>query len=161
MNSLWRVWKDDYLLNLRERAQTHVKGPRIQAAEEPRVGSVVLLKEDLPRGVWKMRKITELMSSSDGKFWAAKVLLPTKKVLKRPQNLLYPLECGSVQEIERAQDGEQLKETVDVTSTTLRPARAAATRAQKQIQRLLYSEIGTFSWLESVAEFPRTAGTRN
>ena len=53
LNSLWRVWKDEYLLNLRERAQTHVKGPRFQAAEEPRVGSVVLLEEDLPRGVWK------------------------------------------------------------------------------------------------------------
>ena len=35
LNSLWKVWKDDYLLNLRERRQTHVKGPRIQAGEEP------------------------------------------------------------------------------------------------------------------------------
>ena len=100
------------------------------------------------------------MSSSDGKLRAAKVLLPTKKVLKRPLNLLYPLECGSVQEIERTQDGEQLKET-EVTSTTLHPTRAAATRARTQIQRLLSSEIGTFSWLGSVAEFPRTAGTGN
>ena len=155
LNSLWRVWKDDYLLNLRERGQTHVKGPRIQAAEEPRVGNVVLLKEDLPRGVWKMAKITELISSSDGKFRAAKVLLPTKKVLKRPLNLLYPLECGSVQEIEATQDGEQLEETVEDTSITLRPTRAAATRARKQMQRLLSSEIGTFSWLGSVVEFPR------
>ena len=64
-------------------------------------------------------------------FWAAKVLLPTKKVLKRPLNLLYPLECGSVQEIETTQDGEQLDETVEDTSTTLRPTRAAATRARK------------------------------
>ena len=92
-----------------------------------------------------MGKIAGLMSSSDGKFRAAKVFLPTKKVLKRPLNLLYPLECGSVQEIERSQDGEQLKETVEVTSTTLRPTRAAATRARTQIQRLLSSEIGTFS----------------
>ena len=155
LNSLWQVWKDDYLLNLRERSQTHVKGPRIQAAEEPKVGSVVLLKEDLPRGVWKMGKITELISSSDGKFRTAKVLLPTKKVLKRPLNLLYPLECGSVQEIETTQNGGQLKQTVEDTSTTLRPTRAAATRAREQMQRLLSSEIGTFSWLGSVVEFPR------
>ena len=107
--ALWQVWKDDYLLNLRERSQTHVKGPQIQAAEEPKVGSVVLLKEDLPLGVWKMGKITELISSSDGKFRTAKVLLPTKKVLKRPLNLLYPLECGSFQEIETTQNGGQLK----------------------------------------------------
>ena len=119
------------------------------------MGSVVLLKEDLPRGVWKMGKITELISSSDGKFLAAKVLLPTKKVLKRPLKLLYPLECSRVQEIEATQDGEQLEETVEDTSTTLRRTRAAATRARKQMQRFLSSEIGTFSWLGSVAEFPR------
>lgn len=117
--------------------------------------SVVLLKEDLPRGVWKMGKITELISSSDGKFRAAKVLLRTKKVLKRPLNLLYPLECCSVQEIEMTQDGEQLEETVEDTSTTLRPTRAAATSARKKMQRLLSSDIGTFSWLGSVAEFLR------
>ena len=57
LSSLWRVWKDDYLLNLRERAQTHVKGPRIQAAEEPRVGSGVLLKEDYHVGSGKWEKL--------------------------------------------------------------------------------------------------------
>ena len=93
------------------------------------MSSELLLKEDLPRGVCKMGKITELISSSNGKLRAGKVLLPTKKVLKRPLNLLYPLECGSVQEIERTQDGEQLKETVKVTSSTLRPTQTAATRA--------------------------------
>ena len=102
-----------------------------------------------------MGKITQLISSIDGKFRAAKVLLPTKGVLKRPQNLLYSLECGSVQEIKSTQNGEPLKETVEVTSTTLRPTRAAATRARKQMQILLSSEIGTFSWLGIVAEFPR------
>ena len=45
LNSLWKVWKGDYLLNLRKRRQTHVKGPRIQAAEEPKVGSIVLLRK--------------------------------------------------------------------------------------------------------------------
>ena len=42
LNSLWKVWKDDYLLNLRERRQIHVKGRGIQATEEPKVGSIVL-----------------------------------------------------------------------------------------------------------------------
>ena len=93
------------------------------------MGSVVLLKEDLMHAVWKMGKITELISSSDRKFQAVKVLLLTKKVLKRPLNLLYSLECGSVQEIETTQNGELLKETVEVTSSTLHPTRAGATRA--------------------------------
>ena len=56
------------------------------------------------------------------------------------------------------QDGEQLKETEEITSNTLRLTRAAAIRAREQIQRLLSSEIGTFSWLGSVAEFPQRTG---
>ena len=81
-----------------------------------------------------MAKITELISSSDGKIRAAKVLLPTKKVLNRPLNLLYPLECDSGRE-----------KTEEITSNTLRPTRAAAIRAREQMQKLLSSEIGTFS----------------
>ena len=115
----------------------------------------MLLKEDLPTGAWKMGKITALISSNEGKIWAAKVLLPTKKVLKRPLNLLYPLKCDSGREIEMTQDGEQLKESEEITSSTLRPTRAAATRARGQMQRLLSSDKGSFSWLGSVAEFPR------
>lgn len=59
--------------------------------QKPKLGSIVLLKDDLPRGAWKMEKFTALISSNEGKIWAAKVLLPTKKVLKGPLNLLYPL----------------------------------------------------------------------
>ena len=113
------------------------------------------MKEDLPRGVWKMEKIRELISSSDGKIRVAKVFLPTKKVLKRPLNLLYPFECDTGRETEMTQDREQLNESEEITSSTLRSTRAAATRAREQMQRLLSSERGTFSWLESVAEFPR------
>ena len=68
-------------------------------------------------GSGKWQKITELISSNDGKIRAAKVLLPTKKVLNRPLNLLYPLECDSGREIEMTQDGEQLKDTEEITST--------------------------------------------
>ena len=143
LNSLWKVWKDDYLVNLRERRQAQVKGPRIQAAEEPKVGSVWLLKEDLPRGVWKMAKITELISSNDGKIREDKVLLLTKKVLNSPLALLYPLECDSGREIEMTLDGRQLKETEEITWNTLRPTRAAAIKAREQMQKLLSSKIET------------------
>ena len=102
-----------------------------------------------------MGKIRELISSTDGKIRLVKVLLPTKKVLKGPLNLLHPFECNSGRETEMTQDGEQLKESEEITSRTLRPTRAPATRAREQMQRLLSSEIGTFSWLGSVAEFPR------
>ena len=88
---------------------------------------MVLLKDDLPRGVWRMGKISELIPSQDGKFRAAKVFLPTKKVLKRPLNLLYPLECSNSQEVEQ---DEQLRETEQDTTPRLRPTRAAANRGR-------------------------------
>ena len=105
-----------------------------------------------------MAKISELISSNDGKIRAAKVLLPTKKVLNRHLNLLYQLECDSGRELEITQDGEQLKETEEITSNTLRPTRAVAIRAREQIQRPLSSEKGSFSWLGSVEEFPQRTG---
>ena len=107
-------------------------------------------------GKWK--KITELISSNDEKIRPAKVLLPTKKVLNRPLNLLYPLECDSGRETEMTQNEEQLKETEEITSNTLRPTRAAAIRAREQMQKLLSSETGTFSWRASVTEFPQRTG---
>ena len=56
------------------------------------------------------------------------------------------------------QDGEQLKETEKIISNTLRPTRAAAIRAREQMQKLLSSEMGTFSWLGSVAQFTQRTG---
>ena len=52
------------------------------------------------------------------------------------------------------QDGEQLKGTEEIISNTLRPTRGTAIRAREQMQKLLSSEIGTFSSLGSAAEFP-------
>ena len=120
----------------------------------------MLIKEDLPPGVWKLAKITELISSNDGKIRAAKVLLLTRKLLNRPLNLLYPLECDSGRDIEMTKDGEQLKEIEEITSNTLRPTRVAAIRAREEMQKLLSSEIGTFSCLGSVAKFPQRTGNK-
>ena len=92
LESFWKIWKSDYLLSLRERLKLKLKSPRIEANERPRIGDIVQLKEDLPRGSWKLGKIVELITSNDGNIRAAKVLLPTKNVVNRSLNLLYPLE---------------------------------------------------------------------
>ena len=42
--------ENDYLLNLRERTQMKLKGPHGFPPGFPRVGDVVLMKENLPRG---------------------------------------------------------------------------------------------------------------
>ena len=81
LTSFWQAWHDEYLLSLRERTQTHLKERRVWAKQSPRVGHVVLIKENLPRGTWRIGKTIELVSSQDGETRAAKILLPSKKIL--------------------------------------------------------------------------------
>ena len=93
LESFWKLWQSDYLLSLRERSTLKLKSPRIESKETPQIGDIAQLKEDLPRGSWKLGKIVELITSNDGNIRAAKVLLSTKNVVSRPLNLLCPLEC--------------------------------------------------------------------
>ena len=59
----WQLWRDDYLLNLRERTQTKLKSPRVQTSPTAKVGHIVLMKDNLPRGCWRIGRITELIRS--------------------------------------------------------------------------------------------------
>ena len=54
----------------------------------------MLLKDNVPRGSWKLARIEELISSKDGKVRSARVTLPTKRILSCPLSLLYPLETS-------------------------------------------------------------------
>ena len=94
LNTFWNLWRNDYLTSLRERAPYH-KLSRGQIHAHPRVGQVVLIKEDnMPRGVWKIGRIDGLCNSCDGKVWAAEVCLPNGQHIKRAINHLYPLEVA-------------------------------------------------------------------
>ena len=92
LDAAWKIWKDDYLLSLRERYQKYVKSPRVKATSFPTKNQVVHVKDKLPRGAWKMGRITELITGRDGEVRAAKVLLPSGCTVNRPLNCLYPLE---------------------------------------------------------------------
>ena len=54
LDMFWKLWFDECVLSLRERTQRHFKAPRIQSSTQPTKGDVVLLKESLPRGTWKL-----------------------------------------------------------------------------------------------------------
>ena len=82
------------LHSLPERTQSHHRKPRVHIHRTPQAGEVVLLKDNMPRGSWKLARIVELISSKDGKVRSARVMLPTKRILSCPLSLLYPLETS-------------------------------------------------------------------
>lgn len=53
----------------------------------------MLIKDDLPRGKWKIGKILELNRGKDQEIRSAKLLTSSNKMLHRALNQLYPMEC--------------------------------------------------------------------
>ena len=88
LDAFWKAWRNDYLLSLRERMAYKLKEGRIQHNREPQIGDIILVKDDLPRGSWKIGRICKLRTSQDGQIRSGRVLLPNKKTLNRPLNLL-------------------------------------------------------------------------
>ena len=91
LNNLQKIWYNEYILSLRERYQSKLKVERVQSHVTPKIGQIVLLKEDLPRGAWRMEKITKLIKSQDKGIRAVKVSLPTGNEVNRSINHLYLL----------------------------------------------------------------------
>jgi hypothetical protein len=90
LDSFWKLWRNDYLLSLRERTQSRLNCGRIQSATTPFVGDVIHIEEDFPRACWKLGKIIELPTSFDGEIRSAKIRLSSGQVIGRLLNLLYP-----------------------------------------------------------------------
>ncbi|VDI44461.1 Hypothetical predicted protein [Mytilus galloprovincialis] len=130
----WKVWRDDYLLSIRERTTVKLKEKRVRSNQYPQIGDIVLIKDNLPRGMWKIGKIINLSKSSDEQCRSAKVLLPSKKTLNRTLNFLYPLEChdDNVEQTDNVNNVEQNSKCETQTSST-RPQRRAATQAKQKI----------------------------
>ena len=124
LSDFWRIWREDYLLNLRERTQTKMKSGRIVSTCEPNTGDIVLVKEDLPRTCWKIGKIAAVIQSSDGHKRSADVRMPSGRILRRPLTLLYPIEVSG-----QEQGTNEKEMTTDVPMNQRPPQRVAAKKA--------------------------------
>ena len=92
LDMFWKVWKDEYLLSLRERIPLYHRGSN-ESHRLPKTGDVVLVKdENLPRAAWKLGKILNLIQGRDGKVRSAEVMLSGYTKISRAINHLYPLE---------------------------------------------------------------------
>ena len=141
LDRFWKIWRDDYLLSLRERTQTKLKEGKKKSQYIAQVGDVVLIKDDLPRGNWRLGRITDLIKSYDNHTRAAKVLLPTNRVINRPLNLLYPVECPSEMNRDNyRQDDKNIPTSDQPTDEKTRrkpPTRDAAQSAMRKIKEQL------------------------
>jgi hypothetical protein len=89
----WEMWKKSYLTSLREKYANMVQ--RNPSALVPTVGSVVQIKDKMPRGQWRLGKVEKLNPSRDNKVRSVVLRLANGRSITRPIKLLYPLEMGS------------------------------------------------------------------
>ena len=113
LNKLWKRWKKEYLIWLRDRSQWTMKGSRLQTKREPKVGEIVILEEEfVPRNFWKIVKIVELLDTKDGRCVRnVKILLPNGSIISRPINKLYPLELNIENKENKIKD-EKIQEKI-------------------------------------------------
>lgn len=57
--------KSGEMLSLQKRTKTALKARKTQSHFSPS-GTVVLVKEDIPRGYWRLEKVILLVTSHDG-----------------------------------------------------------------------------------------------
>ncbi|XP_031355027.1 uncharacterized protein LOC116179379 [Photinus pyralis] len=93
----WKVWSNNYLQQSRLFHNQHqVQSKKIE------VGDVALLHDDnVPRLLWKLVRIMKLFHGRDGRVRACEVKTADQTVLRRPIQLLFPLEItGAGEDVE-------------------------------------------------------------
>ncbi|CAJ0602703.1 unnamed protein product [Cylicocyclus nassatus] len=90
-NKSWNLWRTQYLSALREKHKSQVGHNK--SISHPQKNDCVLITDPVqPRHSWRMGRITELLKSKGGQEREAVVILPSRKHIRRPVNLLVPLE---------------------------------------------------------------------
>ena len=136
LDQFWTSWRNDYLLNLRESQTSQHKQPRVNNCS-PKIGDVVLVKDDLPRGFWRLGRLTSVQKSADGLVRSATVTTADKKELKRPISLLYPIEFSQdLPKPDLKSSKPDLKPTKPDCNDHQRPQRKAAQKCLRMVQGL-------------------------
>lgn len=151
LNHFWNRWRREYLSELREvhsnTAKKHPNSDNSQIA----IGDIVIVHDDhLPRGLWKLGSIQEVMVGQDGLIRGAVVRVASRDrqhlYLRRPIQLLYPLEvrCKQPSSIPESQVRIPPEEVIPDGNEQLRPnsrpKRAASKRAE-ELRKIWINEL--------------------
>lgn len=94
-DAYWEVFKEEFLLSLREYQTMLRNGNQQRLQTVPKMGDVAFVKEiDLRQGEWKMAPVEAVNKRCDGYVRSVTVILPNHKRIERSLSLLYSLECG-------------------------------------------------------------------
>ena len=99
VNHFWNRWEKEYLQELCNARRYPSKRQQFSAVQEGRHNCVQ--DPDLPRGFWKVARVTRLLTGKDGQHRGAVLRVAARgeqeTTLQRPLQLLYPLEinCSS------------------------------------------------------------------
>ncbi|WKY15695.1 hypothetical protein Q1695_000859 [Nippostrongylus brasiliensis] len=120
----WTIWKNEYLMELRNRHKMAGKISRT-SNHPPTVGEVVLMDDDsqLPRGQWPMAVILDLVTSRDSEVRSAMLQTSSGKIVQRPVNRLIPLEIKASVESPSTSDTDLLATQETEARTTTKPGR--------------------------------------
>ena len=91
VNHFWERWRKEYLTSLREYQKIVQPNDNLPMIK---IGDIVIVHEkSQPRAIWRMGKIEEVIKGIDGHIRGAVVRISkTNSLIKRPINLLYPIE---------------------------------------------------------------------
>ena len=97
LDRFWTRWRQEYLLELRE-SHRRLEGRR---PDKVNVRDVVIIYDDIPRGLWKLGVIEKTIMGRDREIRGAIVRVgsgsQSSSFLRRPIQRLYPLELRSVE----------------------------------------------------------------
>ena len=147
LNHFWKRWRSEYLNELRESHRYSAK--KTPARSSVSKGDVVIVHDDtLPRGLWKLGRIQEVLTGPDQQPRAALVRVASRDrqhvLLRRPLQLLYPLEIHEAKMPETDSEAELTHRPVSAQVDTCdaptheeperRPVRVAAKRATEKMR---------------------------
>ena len=143
LNHFWRRWRS---------REGHSHGAKNVRNTHIAAGEVVIVHDDsLPRGLWKLGQIQKVIPGADGLPCSALVRVASRDrqhaLLKRPVQLLYPLEISQPEHLDHTSGGttsaqpqpdktpetrEPVTEPLETCEPVRRPVRAAATKAAER-----------------------------
>lgn len=91
LDRFWKRWSTEYLLETRNMQRTITS-----KTHNIKVGDLVLIKDNLlPRQRWQMGTVEDVSIGRDGKIRSGTIRLPGRVFVKRPIQLLFPLEVST------------------------------------------------------------------